>query len=256
MQKKQVMTLLLATAMLLSTATGCDREAITKAVFDNLESALLSGSDTETDETQIETDPAAAPVTDPVDGGSNGAGEEQTDTEPTKELVKSKRTNVYSSQTIALPSDILEGETYVQHMVSIGDTIYMLYDDPTGSQTEDTQTCLYGTDVAGENTTFVSLPDPFGGDGSILNMLTGEGKLYLLYQTWYDGYGYWLLEIDPTDGSVQNEYDLTKAKDALDLGENDSYYILDAALSGHPSGTENGRRNVPSASSGSEESVK
>lgn len=232
MQKKQVMTLLLATAMLLSTATGCDREAITKAVFDNLESALLTGSDTETDESQIEADPAAPatdPVTDPIDGSTDEAGEEQAKAEP----VRSRRTNVYSSQTIALPNDIREGETYVQHMVNIGDTIYMLYDNPTGSQIEDTQTWLYGTDVAGENTTFVSLPDPFGGDGSILKMLAGEGKLYLLYQTWYDGYGYWLLEIDPTDGSVQNEYDLTKAKDALDLGENDSYYILDAALSGH-----------------------
>lgn len=217
MKKRQFITLLLAATMLLS--TGCDQEAIQKAVLENLESALVSGSDTDDEQTDID------PSVDVAEDNDAGDAEDASMTDATASPVKSKRTHVYSSTPIALLDDISEGPGYVQDMVSMGDTIYMVY-QKTSEDT--TGTWLYSTDIAGENTTLVPFQDPLEDKGYVSQLFTAEGQLYVLYLTYYDGNGYWLMQIDPTDGSVQNTYDLTVAIQALDMT-----YCIDMALSGH-----------------------
>ncbi len=224
MKKRQILSMLLASTMLL--ATGCDEEAITTAVLENLESALVSGPGTDGEETDQSAN----------DGSTDVAKADPVTTDPvttdpvTTEPVKSKRTNVYQSIPIALPDEIGEGTGYVQDMVSIGDRIYMEYVQQNDDASE---TWLYSTDVTGENQTFVPFQDPLEGSGYMTKLYTTDEKLYALYETWYDNNVYWLMELDPTDGSVTKQYDLNVAKDALGLTDEDSFYVVDVALSGH-----------------------
>ena len=232
MSQKRIMTVLLIAAMLLSTgaATGCDQEAIKTAVLENLESAVFSGSDTDGEQSaqkEIETTEGNEEGNKETDVSVDGGSVDVVTAEP----VKSKRTNVYQSIPIALPDEIGEGTGYVQDMVSIGDRIYMEY----VLQNDDaSETWLYSTDVTGDNQILVPFQDPFDeGSGYMTKLYAGEEKLYALYETWYENNGYWLMELDPADGSVTKLYDLNVAKDALGLTTEDSFYIVDVALSRH-----------------------
>lgn len=220
MKKRQIITLLLAATMLLS--TGCDQESIQKAALENLESALVNDSDTDGEQTDIDVSVDAAK--DSVDEDAEIAFVADRSTNP----VKSKRIHVYSRTPIVLPEDVNEGFAHAKGIASIGDRIYVVY-----QMVNDGTWWLYSTDVAGENTTFVPFQHPWG-DNGFIRMFAAEGQIYVLYLTVRDIYkDYCLMQLDPTDGSVKNIYDMTVAKDALGLNEDNIFNFTDVARIGN-----------------------
>lgn len=87
------------------------------------------------------------------------------------------------------------------------------------------QTWIYGTDLAGENTISYQLELDEPDNGYMSNVLSSNGKVYVLYETWGETEGYLMYVVDIQDGTVAEQYDLTSLKEGIGISEDDYFYI-------------------------------
>lgn len=237
MQKKRIMTLLLTAAMLLSAgaATSCGKKNTgpVKSKRTNVYSSTpleLPEDITYIQNMVCSNDTIYLMYTKQVEVKHYYDGTEE-------EANAGQEPGFAAAVAVEVAVAETEVEVVEEVMEVTDDDMDIAIEEPV-EETEDyyieyvSQTWLYSTDLTGENKTLVQFQKPFEGNrGYMRQLLSEDGQLYALYETWGEMEGNWLYQIDPVDGSVTKQYDLSNAKEALGMTEDDYFYPNSVALS-------------------------
>lgn len=133
---------------------------------------------------------------------------------------------VAETEIVEEEPEVVEAVEEVSATTSVAPAVEVEVEEPEYYTEYQSQTWVYGTDLTGENTLNyqIMVADEID-SGYMSNLTTSAGKLYMMYETWGETNGYIMFVVDPKDGTVETKYDLTSLKSELGLTEEDYFYI-------------------------------